>query len=74
MVEEWLFFNQYNFNKQKLVLHRAGMKFYEEYLRQKNFKIQYIDAQDDLCDVRKLIPHLSAKGIKRVHMAQVADD
>ena len=35
LVEETLFFNQYNFNKKKLVLHRASMKFYEDELSAK---------------------------------------
>ena len=36
LVEEWLFFKQYNFHKQKIAFHRASMKFYESYLQSKN--------------------------------------
>jgi len=32
LVEDPLFFTQYNFHIQKLVLHRASMKFYEQHL------------------------------------------
>ena len=32
LVEEYMFFNQYNFHKQKLVFQRASMKNYENYL------------------------------------------
>jgi len=31
LIEEWLFFNQYAFNYQKLLLHRASMKAYEAF-------------------------------------------
>ena len=32
IIEEYLFFKQYNFHKQKISFHRATMKFYENYL------------------------------------------
>ena len=35
LVEEQLFFKQFNFHQQKLVLHRASMKKYADYLTQK---------------------------------------
>ena len=36
LIEEVLFFKQLNFHQQKLVLHRASMKAYEQYLIHKN--------------------------------------
>ena len=38
LVEEYLFFRQYNFHKQKLVFHRASMKFYESFLKDQKSK------------------------------------
>jgi deoxyribodipyrimidine photolyase-related protein len=35
LIEEWLYFRQYNFHKQKIAFHRASMKFYESYLQSK---------------------------------------
>ena len=35
LVEEYLFFAQYPFHKQKIALHRASMKFYADYLQKK---------------------------------------
>jgi deoxyribodipyrimidine photolyase-related protein len=35
LVEENLYFQQYNFHQKKLVLHRASMKFYEQFLIKK---------------------------------------
>jgi deoxyribodipyrimidine photolyase-related protein len=74
LVEEWLFFNQYAFHKKKLVLHRASMKCYADFLESKAFKVNYIEATSPLCDVRKLVIHLAEQGIKTIHYAHVADD
>ncbi|GAA4310838.1 cryptochrome/photolyase family protein [Mucilaginibacter gynuensis] len=74
LVEEELFFNQYKFNKQKLVLHRASMQCYADHLRSENFEVNYIEATDPLCDIRNLIPHLAAAGIRQIHYAHLADD
>ena len=62
LVEESLFFKQYNFHKQKIAFHRASMKFYESYLQSIHIKVIYIDSSNELADVRKLIPHLKASG------------
>ncbi|MGA1932201.1 cryptochrome/photolyase family protein [Arcobacter sp. YIC-464] len=43
LVEEPLFFTQYEFHIQKLVLHRASMKFYENYLKEKGFEVEYYE-------------------------------
>lgn len=40
LVEEWLFFRQYNFHRQKLVVHSASMKFYQNYLQNNNIKVK----------------------------------
>lgn len=64
LVEEWLFFKQYPFHKQKIAFHRASMKYYESYLQSQNILVVYIDAQRELSDIRKLIPHLKAEGVE----------
>ena len=74
LVEEFLFFRQMNFHKQKLVLHRASMKFYEDFLAKKGVKVSYIESTDTLSDVRKLMPHLIEKGFTRIHFCDVADN
>ena len=74
LVEEHLFFRQLNFHKQKLVLHRASMKFYEDFLTKKGFKVNYIESSDNLSDVRKLMPHLIEKGFTEIHFCDVADN
>ena len=66
LVEEWLFFRQYNFHKRKIAFHRAGMKCYENYLQSKNITVVYIDSFHELADVRKLIPYLKNKSCKLI--------
>ena len=64
LVEEGLFFRQYNFHKRKIAFHRASMKFYENFLKSKKIDVMYIDAFNELADVRKLIPFLKSKGVQ----------
>ena len=37
------YFTRYNFNKKKLILHRASMKYYYDYLKDNNFSVKYIN-------------------------------
>ena len=73
LVEEWLFFKQYNFHKQKICFHRASMKFYESYLQSKNIKVVYVDSFNELADIRKLIPHLKTVGINAFEYIDTTD-
>ena len=43
LIEEPLFFTQYEFHIQKLVLHRASMKFYANYLSQNGIDVEYFE-------------------------------
>ncbi|WP_374948348.1 cryptochrome/photolyase family protein [Mucilaginibacter sp.] len=74
LIEETLFFNFYTFHKKKLLLHRASMQGYADYLREQGIDVRYIEATQPLCDIRKLVPHLASQGIKNIHYAHVADD
>jgi deoxyribodipyrimidine photolyase-related protein len=73
LVEEWLFFRQYNFHKRKIAFHRASMKFYESYLLAKKIKIVYIDAFNELADIRNLIPYLKSRGVKEIEYTDTTD-
>ena len=73
MVEEFLFFKQYNFHKQKIILHRASMKFYESYLQSQKINVIYIHSYDELSDIRKLIPYLKKKGISKIEYNDTTD-
>jgi len=61
LIEEYLFFNQYNFHKQKLAFHRASIKCYESHLKNKGLEVTYIEASDPLSDIRKFISKLAIK-------------
>jgi len=74
LVEEFLFFNQYQFNKKKLVLHRASMQYYAEHLSKKGIKVIYIDAKDELSDIRLLLAELANRKVNHIYYARVADE
>ena len=66
LVEEYLFFSQYKFHKQKIAFHRATMKFFQSQLEERNIKTVYIDAQNKLSDIRNLIPELADSGVNKL--------
>ncbi len=74
IVEEFLFFRQYKFHKQKLALHRASMKYYASYLQEKGLTVKYIEANDIVADVRQLIDHLAKAGTANLHLCDVTDN
>jgi len=74
LVEEDLFFSQYAFHKQKLVFHRASMKFYEHWLRDRAYDVEYIDQGSPLSDVRELIAELADRGYHNISYIDPTDD
>lgn len=74
LIEEFLFFNQFSFHFQKLLLHRASMKAYEAYLKEKGLEVQYIEANQPISDIRQLIPFLVQQGIDHIQVADPADN
>lgn len=66
LIEEYLYFNQYKFHKQKIVFHRASMKYYESYLNENGFKVNYVEAINAQNDIRTLLKFLYAQGIKEI--------
>jgi deoxyribodipyrimidine photolyase-related protein len=74
LVEEYLFFRQFNFHKKKLVFHRASMKFYQDYLLKKGYKVTYIDTVNELSDVRKLLHQIGNQGTDEIHYSEVTDN
>lgn len=75
LVEEYLFFKQYPFHKQKIAFHRATMKRYEAYLQEnKNIEVIYIEATQAISDIRLLIPELKRQGIEQVNYIDPTDN
>lgn len=73
LVEEYLFFQQYNFHKQKLAFHRASMKAYQSYLQSKGYEVRYIEAHEKGADARSLLPILKKENVSEVHYTDVTD-
>ena len=74
LVEEFLFFKQYKFHKQKIAFHRASMKSYAAFLKNLGKDIVYIDATEPQADIRQLIPKLHAEGLKKVYFINPTDN
>jgi deoxyribodipyrimidine photolyase-related protein len=74
LVEEFLFFKQYNFHKQKIAFHRASMKFYQKFMLDKGFSINYIQSTDNESDIRLLIPKLHASGLDSISIIDPCDN
>ena len=74
LIEEYLFFQHYKFHKQKLLLHRASMQFYAQWLRKASYEVSYIETNQAESDVRILITTLANKKTTSIHIADVADN
>ncbi|MUU78346.1 cryptochrome/photolyase family protein [Winogradskyella endarachnes] len=74
VIEEFLFFKQYKFHKQKIAFHRASMKAYADYLKTQNKTVNYIEATTKQSDVRQLIPKLIEDGIEKFHIIDPTDN
>lgn len=73
IAEEFLFFKVQAFHKQKLVLLRASMKAYADFLIKKGYTVFYIDSH--LLQKRGDLFALLAKShVEQVHLADFADD
>jgi len=74
LVEEPLFFTLLPFHRQKLLLQRAGLRYYQSHLQQLGWQTRYLECHDPLADVRQLLPALAADGIRALHVTEVCDD
>ena len=82
LIEEDLYFTQFPFHKQKLVLHRASMKAYEQTLTDAGKTVHYIDSAHEHSDCRKLITSFishkndpdNEEAIEKVYCIDLVDD
>lgn len=75
LIEESLFFREFNFHKQKIAFHRASMKAYENYLIEKSVSVHYINSFEDEADIRILLKKLKAdKSLKCIHFIDPTDE
>lgn len=73
LVEEDLFFNQFFFHKQKILLHRASMKSHEEDLKKRGFQVRYIEAREEESAVSVLVERLYGQGVQEIHLCRPCD-
>lgn len=62
LIESDLYFKQYNFHQQKLLFHRASLRYFADSLREKGFQVKYVEANDSNSDISKLITYLQSEG------------
>jgi deoxyribodipyrimidine photolyase-related protein len=74
LIEEDLFFNQFNFHKQKLVFSRATMKMYQAHLQQKSYTVEYIEAIEPNAKIAALVKHLKKQGTSKVQVIDAVDN
>jgi len=63
LIEEYLFFNQYKFHKQKILFHRDSMINYYSFLKNKGKNVKYINSFDNESDVRVFLKNINVKEI-----------
>ena len=73
LVEEYLFFKQYKFHKQKISFHRSTMKFYEDYLKSQGIRVSYINSNDNESNILDLLDMLKSQGINLIEMYDPVD-
>ncbi len=73
IIESDLFFLQYQFHHQKLIFHRASMKYYGQLLAQKGCNCHYIDANHKESKISVLLKTLSSKGVRKIKMYDPCD-
>jgi deoxyribodipyrimidine photolyase-related protein len=73
IIESDLFFLQYQFHQQKLLFHRASMKYYAKELTQKKYHCHYINAKDPNARIAALIDMLKSKGVQKIKLYDPCD-
>ncbi|HEU4606913.1 MAG TPA: cryptochrome/photolyase family protein [Chitinophagaceae bacterium] len=74
LIEEDLFFTLYRFHCQKLMMQRAAMRFYADWLKGHSYQVHYVESGSDESDIRKLLPSIARKGVRELHFSDPCDD
>jgi deoxyribodipyrimidine photolyase-related protein len=73
LIESDLFFLQYQFHQQKILFHRATMKYYAAQLAKKGYDCHYIEAKEPCSKVSKLVQALKSKGVEKIKLYDPCD-
>lgn len=74
LIEEFLFFKQYPFHKQKIAFHRASMKYYQHFLEAKGIQVNYIQADNELSDIRLFTKEIKRKKVNEINTIDPVDN
>ena len=71
LLEDHLFFTQYPFHQQKLLLHRASLQYYQQYLLKQGFRVRYVPFEQ--ADLAVQCAHWKKQGVKELHYTDTTD-
>ena len=74
LIEEYLFFRQYNFHKQKLIFHRSSMRFYFDYLLSQGLNVIYIESHQETADITTFFEEYENEKIDIVNIISCDDN
>lgn len=72
LIEDPLYFSQYKFHVQKLILHRASMKYYQSLLEHQNYKVIYIESSPTLT-LKEVFEMAKGNNINTIHYTDTSD-
>ncbi|MFN5417437.1 MAG: cryptochrome/photolyase family protein [Flavobacteriia bacterium] len=73
IIEEYLFFRQYAFHKQKLVFHRATMKYFASWVE--NFvSVKYIESLENDLHIKNVLISIKNQGFKSIKTFEPEDE
>ncbi|RXK46547.1 cryptochrome/photolyase family protein [Aquirufa rosea] len=73
IIESDLYFKQYSFHQQKLLFHRASMRYFEDWLKKQQFHTVYIEAQSSESDIITFLNARQAEGLQELHYYDTHD-
>ncbi len=73
LIEEPLFFAQYRFHAQKLILHRASMRHYADALKKEHWDVRYVESHE-LTKTGQIVDSLVKWGVTDVQFVDPCDD
>ncbi|MEL6987326.1 MAG: cryptochrome/photolyase family protein, partial [Bacteroidota bacterium] len=74
IIEEYLFFNQYDFHKQKIAYHRVTIKAYEKYLQSNGKIVTKIESHEPESDIRNALHYFNKKKINHIRLIDPVDN
>ncbi|CAM3406655.1 cryptochrome/photolyase family protein [Aquirufa ecclesiirivi] len=66
VIESDLYFKQYSFHQQKLLFHRASLRYFADLLSQHGFQVIYMEANDPKSNIIELISTLQKEGLSEL--------